>query len=139
MILSRSSEYAISAAVQLARAEPRTWLSCAEIARPGRMPVRFLLHILRRLVEHGVVRSTRGATGGYMLARPPKQITVLQILNAVENSTGTQWPFIPGTGNDCRARLAKSLQAATRAANVHLQNVTLADLIKQKRGTRKRR
>ena len=48
------------------------------------MPDRFLLQILRNLVAHGLLRSTRGVIGGYTLARDPDDISLLDIIEAVE-------------------------------------------------------
>ncbi len=132
--LSRSSEYAISAVVQLASAPPGTLRSCPELARKGKLPERYLLHILRRLVESGILNSTRGTTGGYALARAPRQITLLNLVDAVENSFSQKPAIARGLGPNTRARLAKLLQSASRAANAELQKVTLADLVRNKRG-----
>ena len=134
--LSRSSEYAIRAVVQLASAPPGTRRSCPELARKGRLPERYLLHILRRLVESGILNSTRGKTGGYALARAPRQITLLNLVEAVENLSGAKPAIARGLGPNTRARLAKMLQNASRAANAELQKVTLADLVPHKRRRR---
>ena len=134
--LSRSSEYAIRAVVQLASAPPGTRRSCPELARKGKLPERYLLHILRRLVDCGILYSTRGTTGGYQLARAPRQITLLNLVEAVENTFSQKPTIARGLGPIARARLAKMLQSASRAANAELQKVTLADLVPHKRRRR---
>jgi len=48
------------------------------------MPPRFLHQILRSMVTHGILRSTRGLDGGYSLARPISSVTLLDIVESVE-------------------------------------------------------
>ena len=48
------------------------------------MPERFLLQILRNLVTHGILRSTRGVDGGYSLVRPADEVSVLDVIEAIE-------------------------------------------------------
>jgi Rrf2 family protein len=133
MQLSRSSEYAINVALQLARATPAVPISAAELARAGRMPERYLQHILRRLAKNGVLHVTRGVAGGYELARAPRQITLLNLVEAVEKSSNSKRSVTRGLGTDSRTRLTKALQSVSRSANDELQNVTVADLMRQKR------
>ena len=84
MKLSRSVKYAVRATVQLARLEQHTRVPCRMLAESGQMPERFLLHILRALVSSGILRSTRGVDGGYALNRPPEQISLMDLIEAVE-------------------------------------------------------
>ena len=55
-----------------------------EIARAGKLPPRFLAQIFQKLRRHRVVSSHRGAVRGYALARPPHQITLREIFEAIE-------------------------------------------------------
>jgi Rrf2 family protein len=48
------------------------------------MPERFLLQVLRKMVDHGILHSTRGVTGGYKLKRRPDAISLLQVIEAVD-------------------------------------------------------
>lgn len=139
MKLSQTAMYAIKATLQLARTAPDTCVSASRLAQQGGIPARFLLQILRRLVEHEVLHSTRGVTGGYVLARSPSQITLLDIVTAVENPENAKALVPRGLSRDTRARLIKVLQLGTQSANAELSKVTLADLDRQKRKARKRR
>jgi Rrf2 family protein len=132
MQLSRSSEYAINVALQLARATPGVPISAAQLARAGKMPSRYLQHILRRLAKGGVLRVTRGVSGGYELARAPRQITLLNLVEAVEKSHVPKRSVSRGLGTDSRSRLTKALQNVSRTASDELRNVTVADLMRQK-------
>ena len=84
MKISRTVTYAVSATMQLAREQSGSPVPCSRLAAEGNMPERFLLQILRNLVTCGVLRSTRGVEGGYSLARPPEEISVLEIIEAAE-------------------------------------------------------
>ncbi|MEZ6071800.1 MAG: Rrf2 family transcriptional regulator [Pirellulales bacterium] len=84
MKLSRTVGYALQAMVQLAATEDDGPVSCRRLAEAGGMPERFLLQILRSLVTNGLLESTRGVEGGYRLARNAEDISVLDILEAID-------------------------------------------------------
>src|SRR5687767_5138877 len=90
MRLSRTVSYAVRATLQLAQLQSHGPVPCSRLAAEGKMPERFLLQILRNLVTHGILRSTRGVDGGYALVRPANQISLLEVIEAIEgpyNST----------------------------------------------------
>ena len=82
--LSRTVSYALQATLQLAATSSKDPVPCSRLAAQGHMPERFLLQILRNLVTHGILQSTRGVDGGYMLERKPTEITLLEIIEAVD-------------------------------------------------------
>src|SRR5436190_15516690 len=84
MKLSRTVSYAVKATLQLAQLEADVPVPCSQLASEGKMPERFLLQILRNLVTHGILRSTRGVDGGYSLIRSPDQISLLEVIEAIE-------------------------------------------------------
>ena len=84
MKLTRSSMYAVKALLELGRASPAEKVTCHQLAETGRMPERFLLQILRNLVTAGLLKSTRGVHGGYRLGRPMQQISILNVVEAVD-------------------------------------------------------
>ena len=84
MRVSAKVDYAVRAAVELAVAAGQGPLKGDQIAARQGMPVKFLESILSELRRAGMVRSQRGAEGGYWLARPPAEITVADIIRAVE-------------------------------------------------------
>ena len=71
MKLSRTVTYALKATLQLAQNSPSGPVPCGRLAAQGAMPERFLLQILRSLVTHGILKSTRGVDGGYVLWKEP--------------------------------------------------------------------
>jgi Rrf2 family protein len=65
--LSRTASYALQAVLQLAQSDASGYpVPCSRLAAEGKMPERFLLQILRSLVTHGILGSTRGVDGGYV-------------------------------------------------------------------------
>ena len=128
MRLSRASAYALSAVLQLADAPPRVPVPCSQLSKQGHMPERFLLHILRQLVTHKMLDSTRGVDGGYTLARSLDEISLLQILEAAD---GPQLPVIPpldAVPESSRTKLLEILRQATAAENKLLDSVKLSSL-----------
>jgi Rrf2 family protein len=83
MRISAKADYAVRAAVELAAAGDGPTKGDA-IARAQAIPLKFLENILADLRHAGLVRSQRGAEGGYWLARPADAITVADIIRAVE-------------------------------------------------------
>jgi Rrf2 family protein len=115
--------------MHLASASPGVPVPCKELARAGRMPERFLLQILRSLVTHGLLQSTRGVDGGYYLSREATQITVRDIVEAFDNSLESVVPVLDGFTAGTRTRLLTTLQMASQRARQELQKVSIADLL----------
>ena len=83
-LISRQAKYALRALIGLAQAPPGRASGTAELAAAQAIPKKFLEQILLTLKRHGVVRSLRGAAGGYVLARPPGGITFLEVLRLID-------------------------------------------------------
>lgn len=82
--ISRKVEYGSRAMLYLASLPDGMTTNFREIAKKMDIPQEFLAKILKTLVASGLVRSTRGAHGGYSLARPASQISFLDVIEAVE-------------------------------------------------------
>lgn len=130
MEISRTTAYAIQATLQLGNGSPGVPVSCSDLAEMGALPKRFLLQILRRLVTQGILRSTRGADGGYFLARTPEQITLRDILEAFEKPYDAEVPALSGLSLAARSRVSKTLQDMTQAASAELAKLSVADLLR---------
>ncbi len=84
LTISNKSRYGITALLTLAEFYNSGLLQIKEIAARCDIPHQFLEQIFNRLGKAGIIKSTRGKNGGYELAKPPGQITVLQIVTALE-------------------------------------------------------
>jgi Rrf2 family protein len=130
MKLSHSIVYALQAIIALAEADSDTPVPSRQLADRGKMPDRFLLQVLRTLVANGVLRSSFGVSGGYYLARPPHEITVLHILDAFESPLTTpSTPALPGFTAVEKKQLLACLAESVNAARHTLAGFTIADLI----------
>jgi Rrf2 family protein len=82
--ISAKADYAVRAAVELAAATDDKPVKAERIATAQGIPLNFLENILGELRHAGIVRSHRGAEGGFRLARTPAEVTVADIIRAVE-------------------------------------------------------
>lgn len=129
MKISRSMTYALNALIQLAVVENDAPTPCSRIAAHGEMPERFLLQILRHLVNHGLLISTRGVVGGYRLARPADEISLRDIVDALAATTSEASAPMENLPEHARLQLAKVIDEVEAATAKRLEKVKLADLI----------
>ena len=95
------------------------------------MPERFLLQILRNLVTHGILRSTRGVDGGYALIRPADQISLLEVIEAIEGPyDATLEVGGDGLTEDSQNKLRDALSHVTNTTRKQLEAIKLAQLLK---------
>jgi Rrf2 family protein len=122
------ADYAVRAAVELAAVGGL--VNAEQIAQAQDIPLNFLENILRDLRRAGIVESRRGQAGGYALARPAEQISVADVIRAVEGPLANvrgQAPetlAYPGAAEKLRD-VWVALRANIRAV---LEGVTLADV-----------
>ncbi len=84
MYITLESDYAVRIVDCLAAEQRR--MDAREIAGKTDVTLRFALKILRKLVSAKIVRSFKGATGGYELAKSPEEITLLEVIETVEGT-----------------------------------------------------
>jgi len=83
-MISQTVEYALRAMVHLASLPPRQAVNSETIAASTQVPQGYLSKVLRDLVLAGLVISQRGPSGGFVLAKPPGDISMLDVVNAVD-------------------------------------------------------
>ncbi len=132
MRMSRASAYAIGAVLQLGDTSPGVPIPCSRLAKNGEMPERFLLQVLRNLVNHGLLKSTRGVEGGYALRRPLAEISLLDIFEATDGPMTPVVPPLDSLPTDSRERLLRQLADVTRQTCQSFATVKLAELLPQK-------
>jgi Rrf2 family protein len=129
MKLTHASGYALAALAHMAAQAPGQPFSSRHIAEARGIPERFLLKVLKPLVDRGVLRSVKGPNGGYLLARAPKDVTLLEVVEAVD---GPVRGDVPDVGQHAAAAMDKKLRGACdRAAELareRLGRVALAEL-----------
>ncbi len=130
MRISAKVDYAVRAAIELAVAGEDRLTKADAIAQAQDIPPKFLENILGDLRQGGLVRSQRGAEGGYRLARPASEITIADIIRVVEGPMasvrGGRPEDVEYAGNaEPLRRVWIAVRQALREVNEH---VTLADL-----------
>lgn len=83
-IISSKTKYGLPAVLDLARGFGKGVLSKQALVDAHRAPSKYMEHILARLAKEGVIKALRGTKGGYQLARSPDQITLWEVLVALE-------------------------------------------------------
>jgi Rrf2 family transcriptional regulator, cysteine metabolism repressor len=86
MMFSTKAEYGVRVMVELARRAGEDPIPLAEVAAHDGLPLAYLEHLVARLRKAGLVDSRRGSRGGYLLARSPTDITMAEIVEALEGS-----------------------------------------------------
>src|SRR5919206_2503168 len=86
MMFSTKAEYGVRVLVSLAKRGGETPVPLAEIAEEDALPLAYLEHLVARLRKSGLVDSRRGARGGYLLARPASDISMAEVVEALEGS-----------------------------------------------------
>ena len=84
MLFSTKAEYGIRLLVELGRRDDEGPVALASVAEAETLPLSYLEHLVAKLREAGLVSSTRGAHGGYRLARPAEEIDMLEVVVALE-------------------------------------------------------
>jgi Rrf2 family protein len=84
MQLTQATDYAFRAVQHLASEEHGNVVAAPVIAESEEIPLRFLLKIMRSLIGAGIIKSYRGVDGGFALAKPAGQITLLEVVEAIE-------------------------------------------------------
>lgn len=129
MRISAKADYAVRAAVELAAAGGGP-VKGDQIAKAQDIPLKFLENILTDLRRAGIVRSQRGADGGYWLNRPAKEVSVADVIRAVEGPLASIRGQRPEeVGYQGAAEPLQQVWIAVRASlRSVVERVTLADL-----------
>ena len=130
MRVTAKADYAVRATIELAAGEQGIPRKVDDLAQAQDIPISFLENILTQLKSAGIVRSQRGPEGGYWLARPPQELTLAQVIRAVEGPLvgvrGQPPEETSYTGSsEALQRVWVALRANLRAV---LENVTAADV-----------
>jgi Rrf2 family cysteine metabolism transcriptional repressor len=133
MRLSAKAQYACIAMLELAGAYPDTQLvQVKTIAEVHGISQRFLVQILLQLKVHGLVRSTRGAAGGYQLAQRPEAISLADIIHAIDQPAPPASPVLAGLHPSPAVQaLGSVLQDLDAREKQMLREITLADLLRR--------
>jgi Rrf2 family protein len=132
MQVTRAGEYGVLGLLNLARRPEGRVVMIDDISRDENIPRSFLGKIFQSLAKAGLIRSMRGAGGGFVLLKRPEAITILEVIEAIEGKIALQRcleevPNCDNTGGCVLCRLFE--QAQDRVKDV-FACTTLADLLK---------
>ena len=126
MNISSRCEYGCRAVVELALHLPcEAPLPAVTIAQRRNIPEKYLVHILLQLKRAGIVRSVRGAQGGYILARSPEEVTLYDIVGAIDGPVLDPLPLNDSSSAD----LAPSWRRVAECVQQALAGVTIQHII----------
>jgi Rrf2 family protein len=143
MRITTWAEYGVICALHLAKRTGKGPVTGREIAAHERLPADYVEQILLRLRRAGVITSTRGARGGYMLSRPPEEISIRAVIHASELETfDLHCLSHPVEEDRCAASHSCSIRPIwvllqTKIDDV-LESVCLADLLQDEPAVRER-
>ena len=135
MKISTKGRYALRLMLDLALSDPGVPVPLRDVAQRQDISDKYLEQIVTPLSRAGLVRSVRGAGGGYLLTRTPEEYTVGEILRQLE---GNLAPVSCASGGACCGRADRCVtlevwQQIQEAVDNVVDNITLADLVKRYR------
>lgn len=130
MQLTRAGEYAVKSLVYLAMQQANARVMASEVAAAQDIPVNFVRKILESLAKTGLVKSYRGAGGGFLLGRDAQQITLRQIIEAVEGPFAmNECLTTSGCTNKEKCPVTKIWSEVQDAVETILEGHTLGDIV----------
>jgi len=144
MQLTRAGEYGILGLLCLARRPLGQTVMVEEVSQEEHISKDFLGKIFQSLARHGIIRSSRGAKGGFSLVKSPETITTLEVVEAIEGRIALQrcLAAVPDCSLQSHCALCLVLERVQDRVKDVLANTTLADLVKTEAamsGERRRR
>jgi Rrf2 family protein len=130
MRISAKADYAVRAAIELATSPDGKPVKAERIATAQDIPLNFLENILGELRHAGIVRSQRGADGGFRLAKPADRVTIADVMRAVEGPLATvrggppEESAYPGAASE----LPRVWIAVRKSLRQVVEQVTVADV-----------
>ena len=140
MIYSRSAEYAIRSFVYLARVPSGKYAMARRIAEQEQIPTHFLAKILQDLTRKGMLRSSKGPSGGFALRTPASQIRLLDLVEALDGralaESVDEAPWVLDSWRDLHSRIMDYLERNTIADVAKALDEKKAAQEKSRRGRR---
>ncbi|MGN6167703.1 MAG: RrF2 family transcriptional regulator [Solirubrobacteraceae bacterium] len=130
MRISAKADYAVRAAIELATSPDGRPVKAERIATAQGIPLNFLENILGEMRHAGIVRSQRGADGGFRLAKPAERVTIADVMRAVEGPLATvrggppEESTYPGSASE----LPRVWIAVRKSLRQVVEQVTVADV-----------
>jgi Rrf2 family protein len=131
MLVTAKADYAVRAAVEIAAEDETHCITAEEIARRQAIPLPFLIKILQQLRVAGLTRTVRGPVGGHRLGRPAAEISIADVVHAIDGSFAS----VHGVAPEQLQPTGRAAPVAAVWSELHhcveslLEGVTLADIV----------
>ena len=127
---NKRTDYALLATGYIAQHSQEGIVEASVISKQCNIPPLFLFKVLDKLVKANILRSKRGPTGGYTVARPAKDITILEIIEAVDGPMVVKYLQLTDYSNIVPfiLKMEKVCQSATEEARKHYTKSKLSDI-----------
>lgn len=130
LLLTRKTDYALLALASLANLEPQG-TSARELAEKLHLPLPVLRNILKQLASRGVLKSTRGTKGGYRLAKSPGEISLAELVTAIEGPMRlTRCCPSSDNGDESGCKLEETCIIQMNVHKVHARLMEFLDQVK---------
>jgi Rrf2 family protein len=133
MKLSRACGYALAALAHLARQDSEGHRTSRQIAAAGNLSEKFLLKVLKPLATVGVLKSLKGPHGGYRLARPAGEVSLLEVVEAVDGPIRGEVPQLADVATPLERRLEEVWERVAATVRATLEETSIADVAVNKR------
>ena len=132
MKITREADYALRIVAMLAADNTR--MDAKAIAEKNHIPYRFALKILNKLVSSGILKSFRGSSGGYLLAKSPKDITLRDIVELIDGKIAINKCLEDPTAceNSGVCKVQRKLYSVQCAITGELEKISFDDVLKEK-------
>lgn len=133
MILSQTSEYALRAVLHLAGQPGGRLVRAADVAGALHIPRNYLSKIFHALARAGVLTSARGKSGGFRLAQPPEEVTLLDIVSEFDDMTARRHCLLgrPVCSDRTACHAHRRWKTTSEAVATFFRETTVSDLLRQ--------
>lgn len=131
MKISKTTGYALVSAGYIARHCQEGLVLASIISKQCDIPLSYLLKVLEQLVKANILRSKKGPRGGFTLARPAEDITILEIIEAIEGPMFDHIQLADQTNNESFIlKMEKVCQSATEKVRKLYSKAMLSEMLK---------
>lgn len=136
MKITQEADYGLRVILYLSKLEYGVRVDAATIAEDENIPLRFLLKLLRKLIAPEILKSYRGVNGGYSLNKPPEEITLKDVIEAIDglicvNRCISDSAYCTAKkGNKCE--IHKALSGVQESLTLQLSKINFRDLKERK-------
>lgn len=127
--MSRVTDYGLVLLTHLAGGDPTRPTNARELAESAQLPLPMVSKILKVLAREGFLASQRGVKGGYSLTRLPADVSVVEVIDALEGPIALTECGNGSCEREARCRVRAPWQRINKVVRKSLENVRLADLV----------